>query len=365
MTYLLHHMYRVPRKRLGATMPTAEAVINEIASADDYLTQLDFRGSSLPEAEMLRVRRSIVSSVIVGINGLQNVDAALATSLIERLQGASFSSEEAAQISDAVHLRLAAGSSAAGGKRQREDTRQRWAENLCARYYFTAEDYEIFKDADTALQIKLQAAIDRLRRGGFRNPMETSVADVLAVVINQHFSLDNIPCAEHLYEHVRSLMTAFANAPAPAGLIFQRIFPSSPVALPPTILEAMYGESKPLLDAPQTGLHMVRLAIPCRSNSKLLKRNQGVLQLGGLNRGAPQLDQIGHIVTQVIGSIFPQRVGRTTPPRGSEERLGGGTRVEEVVENDGAIVVSGRGGRWQQRCSATTRRCHTAGAPKR
>ena len=65
-------------------MPTAEAVINEIASADDYPTQLDFRGSSLPEAEMLRVRRSIVSSVIVGINGLQNVDATLATSLIER-----------------------------------------------------------------------------------------------------------------------------------------------------------------------------------------------------------------------------------------------------------------------------------------
>ena len=146
-------------------MPTAEAVINEIASADDYLSQLDLGGSSLPEAEMLRVRRSIVSSVIVGINGLQNVDAALATSLIERLQGASFSSEEAAQISDAVHLRLAAGSSAAGGKRQREDNRQRWAENLCARYYFTAEDYEIFKDADTSLQIKLQAAIDRLRRG--------------------------------------------------------------------------------------------------------------------------------------------------------------------------------------------------------
>ena len=139
-------------------------------------------------------------------------------------------------------------------------------------------------------------------------------------------------------------MTAFANAPAPAGLIFQKICPSSPIALPPTILEAMYGESKPLLDAPQTGLHMVRLAIPCRSSSKLLARNQGVLQLSGLNRGAPQLDQIGQIVTQVIGSIFPQRVGRTTPPRGSEERLGGGTRVEEVVENDGAIVVSGRGG---------------------
>ena len=132
MTYLLHHMYRVPRKRPGATMPTAEAVINEIASADDYLTQLDFRGSSLPEAEMLRVRRSIVSSVIVGINGLQNVDAALATSLIERLQGASFSSEEAAQISDAVHLRLAAGSSAAGGKRQREDNRNA-GRRICAR----------------------------------------------------------------------------------------------------------------------------------------------------------------------------------------------------------------------------------------
>ena len=174
--------------------------------------------------------------------------------------------------------------------------------------------------------------------------METSVADVLAVVINQHFSLDNIPCAEHLYEHARSLMTAFANAFAPAGLIFQKIFPSSPIAPPPTILEAMYGESKPLLqDAPQTGLHMVRLAIPCRSNSKLLKRNGPVLQLSAPNRGAPHLDQIGQIVTQVIGSIFPQR-GRNTPPRGSEERLGGGTRVEQGVENDGAIVVSGRGG---------------------
>ena len=126
MTYLLHHMYRVPRKRLGAAMPSAEAVLSEIASADDYLTQLDFRGSSLPEAEMVGVRRLIVSSVMVGINGLQNVDATLATSLIERLQGTSFSSEEAAQISDVVHLRLAAGSSAAGGKRQREDNRQRW-----------------------------------------------------------------------------------------------------------------------------------------------------------------------------------------------------------------------------------------------
>ena len=125
--------------------------------------------------------------------------------------------------------------------------------------------------------------------------------------------------------------------------MFQKTFPNSPIALPPTILEAMYGESKPLLDAPQTGLHMVRAAIPCRSNSKLLKRNGHVLQLSAPNRGAPHLDQIGQIVTQVIGSIFPQR-GRNTPPRGSEERLGGGARVEEVGDNDGAIVVSGRGG---------------------
>ena len=196
--------------------------------------------------------------------------------------------------------------------------------------------------------------------------METSAADVLAVVINQHFSLDNIPCAEHLYEHVRSLMTAFANAPAPAGLIFQETFPSSPMALPPTILEAMYGESTPLLDAPQTGLHMVRSAIPCRSKSKLLKRNQGVLQLSGLNRGAPQLDQIGHIVTQVIGSIFPQRVGRTTPPRGSEERLRGRNACTGGRGKRRCNRRVGQGwGRWQQRCSATTRRCHTAGAPKR
>ena len=96
MTYLLHHMYRVPRKRLGAAMPSVETVLSEIASADDYLTQLDVRGSSLPEAEMVRVRRSIVHSVIVGINGLQNVDATLATSLIERLQGTNFSSEDCA-----------------------------------------------------------------------------------------------------------------------------------------------------------------------------------------------------------------------------------------------------------------------------
>ncbi|MDA8583129.1 hypothetical protein N9L68_02825 [bacterium] len=223
----------------------------------------------------------------------------------------------------------------------------------------------LFKDADTPLQIKLQSAIGRLRRGGFRNPMETSATDVLAIVINQHFSLGNIACAEHLYESVRWLMTAFANAPAPAILVFRNVFPSSPTALPPTILDAMYGDSMPLLDAPQTGLHMVRAAIPCRSNSKMLKSTGHVMQLSTLNRGAPQLDQIGQIVTQVIGPIFPQRVGRTTPPRGSEERLRGGSRVEEVVDNDGAIVVSGRGGRWQQRYSATNRRCHTAGTSKR
>mgnify|MGYP001348568949 CR=1 FL=1 len=36
-------------------------------------------------------------------------------------------------------------------------------------------------------------------------------------------------------------------------------------------LREEYGDSKPLLDAPQAGLHMVRASIPCRSRSKLLK----------------------------------------------------------------------------------------------
>ena len=50
----LMHWYRFNER-------DAADVIDEIGSSPDYLEQLDFRGSSPPEEEMARVRRSTVS----------------------------------------------------------------------------------------------------------------------------------------------------------------------------------------------------------------------------------------------------------------------------------------------------------------
>ncbi|CAK0804801.1 unnamed protein product, partial [Prorocentrum cordatum] len=141
--------------------------------------------------------------------------------------------------------------------------------------YFTAKDWEIMGNPDTAFndQAKIMCAVSRLVRGGMLKPSPPVCADVIAALAAATWtgSVDEVL----LYNEVHNLSQTFASwetDPSANDLPIVRKWPDSPHDLPPEVARAMYPDpaDQPVVVAIQM-FTKVRKVTSCRNTKAVIR----------------------------------------------------------------------------------------------
>ena len=136
----------------------------------------------------------------------------------------------------------------------------------------TAKDWAFIDDATKNLDEKYDLVARRFRRMGIKSASQQTRKWVAAMLGLTAF--DNLPSADVLYRMTfsfdRVVSSVCGNLSVPWSLISS--YPDNPKDLPSEVFANAYDEDDPPIDRYVNGLmHVANTAVPCRSNSKLLR----------------------------------------------------------------------------------------------
>ena len=129
--------------------------------------------------------------------------------------------------------------------------------------YYTAEDWDVFRDPAKPWSVKCCRAVERPMLCGCKHPNEETLQRMLAMLCSCHYH--DLPDSQALYIKLQDLKRSVAAERKPYEHQQLKDFPASPTDLPSDIFTLAYGESRPVF-ADLKGVNTIIDKIPLRKN---------------------------------------------------------------------------------------------------
>eukprot|EP00959_Pyramimonas_sp_CCMP1952_P415844 8712634-Pyramimonas_sp.AAC.1 len=253
-------------------MTTLNKLVAEINGSIKLVSVQEQLGSTPQRINQLKC--SLVASLCEMVKTLiEPLTSDSATTVLELVINTPFDHTQKNQLSDAIEAKLLKSRVV---DRLSATEKQGWASSKSTVLsYFTAKDWEIMGNPDTAFndQAKIMCAVSRLVRGGMLKPSPPVCADVIAALAAATWtgSVDEVL----LYNEVHNLSQTFASwetDPSANDLPIVRKWPDSPHDLPPEVARAMYPDpaDQPVVVAIQM-FTKVRKVTSCRNTKAVIR----------------------------------------------------------------------------------------------
>ena len=300
-----------------------------VASITDAHAFMSARGASISSSLV----DNLVTQIAVQIASLATFTIGDATAITDAVKGSPFG-EKAQMISEAVDTRL--GSSSPNAKEKpMTKTQHLYTFNL----YATQADWDVFRNPDLTLHIKMEQAAARLNRYGCCNPDPQTSKRVVALLVLSHFA--ETPSHAELHKYVVDFKDVCKANRKPYPLAPIRTYPTSPMELPKAMRDLAWLPDDPPVHVEVRGFNdLVQNHIALRNNSRLIKTGKKKREDDSLTWE----DVRGLLVGAERPNIrFSDRDGQPAPAYGL------GARQQLAIENQPAaseerIVIRGSSG---------------------
>ena len=300
-----------------------------VASIIDAHAFMAARGASISSSLV----DNLVTQIAVQIASLATFTIGDATAITDAVKGSPFG-EKAHMISEAVDTRLGSSSPAAKDKTTTK-TQHLYSFNL----YATQADWDVFRNPDLTLHIKMEQAAARLNRYGCCNPDPQTSKRVVALLVLSHFA--ETPSHSELHKYVKDFKDVCKANRRPYPLAPIRTYPTSPMELPKAVRDLAWSPDDPPVHVEVRGFNdLVQNHIALRNNSRLIKKGKKKREDDSLTWD----DVRGLLVGAERPNIrFSDRDGHPAPAYGL------GARQQLAIENQPAaseerIVIRGSSG---------------------
>ena len=209
-------------------------IVREVCAASAVLAAQ----RPLLEAPQLRkTGAALATSIINHMADVPWLDAVNAEALTNAVMSSVFEPEERQKI--VLNINNKIGCAPPAGSNGQKSTQR----ILTVLDYFTAGDWDILFDASKTLEQKLVRMVGRLVLLGLRNPSESSVKSLVAMLAAAHCPSSG---SQELYGIVKSVKNAVeAHKADPWGFPHVILYPASPVDLPKEIYDHAYTVEDP------------------------------------------------------------------------------------------------------------------------
>ena len=232
-----------------------------VASITDAHAFMSARGASISSSLV----DNLVMQIAVQIASLATFTIGDATAITDAVKGSPFG-EKAHMISDAVDTRLGSSSPTAKEKTQTK-TQHLYTFNL----YATQADWDVFRNPDLTLHIKMEQAAARLNRYGCCNPDPQTSKRVVALLVLSHFA--ETPNHAELHKYVVDFKDVCKANRRAYPLAPIHTYPTSPMELPKAMRDRAWSPDDPPVHVEVRGFNdLVQNHIALRNNSRLIKK---------------------------------------------------------------------------------------------
>ena len=247
-------------------------IISEIASARAFLATRSGDGAS--GHAMDGIGMHLANQISIQISQLATLSTADATSIANELAGNPYGVEHTKTAQRALDNRLA-GSIAATCATSHKPTQHLYE----FQNYATQSDWDIFRDRDRPLYVKMERAVLRLKKYGCTNPHEQTFKRVLAILLLCHFP--ELPTHQQIYDYLQDLkaISAVNNNGWTHSGVFN--YPTEPYGCSESIQKNVWDSSDPPIRVELIGMsNFIMNHIPCRRNSRLLRKTPDAMDRG-------------------------------------------------------------------------------------
>jgi hypothetical protein len=233
-------------------MAMIKAITAEMEGATEFFSKRT--GTSTDDQGL---RKSFAESVIKMITGLKNLSKTEAASLLgfDDTYG-----EHWLRVEKCIETKLKGQDKCLTDDTTNQSMQLPWK-------YYTAEDWDVFRDQTKPWMVKVCRAVERPMLAGALHLDEQSLGRILGLLVSTHY--DEIPPARSLYAKLQELKTAVSTERKSYPFVQLKEFPDDPNELPEDIFAFAYAEGAPV-DVELHGINVIVDRIPLRSNSKLL-----------------------------------------------------------------------------------------------
>ena len=298
-------------------MTSPEKVAAEINNASSYLASQLSMG--LDGFDPTQLKADLCNSLVSTIGAMDGpLSAASCTILSDAIRVTSFCQNEKLQLSFAVQKKLA---SCATQLALKPTDRQKFDTDTAILDYLTASDWGKVNDQSLPWDapLKYMTAVQRLGKGGFGKPSETTVADLVTMVASSSWPQgDEASVYRNLYDQVQTVKVMWASTPVPEeakSITVLKVFPIHPSKLPKDVYDAMYPDEPPCngnIPLYATYRHLVS----CRGSNKHVRESLGYCSKSRDALPAPSSHHTA-MVPFSAGGYIPQPIPQI-PLRGSQ-----------------------------------------------
>ena len=234
--------------------------------------------------------RSMVSSIVSQIQCIENIDISGSAKLNDALQASRWLTlESKQQIATAINGRCMTAAAAPAGQRRGTQS----VTDLTS--YFTPSDWQILQNPNMAATKKIAVCCERLMMTGIRNPSESCVRHVVAVIALSHCP-DALPNA--LHSMVLDVKASFAAKKSikKTSQVHLAKYPTDPRELPSELYTPAYTDEAPIKQA-LVGYTAMVSKVPMRATNKHLP---GALPAASSTQDTSTLNVIAQLLQQLM-----------------------------------------------------------------